>query len=103
MTDCCRRALAYMTGRSIERFRDRNTIELTQLLLHQLRERPWLLVLDGLERVLVAYHRFDAAQAPDDVAGTSDEIAHRDPCAAISPEDDDLLRVLTSAQPSKIF
>ena len=103
MTDCCRRALAYMTGRSIERFRDRNTIELTQLLLHQLRERPWLLVLDGLERVLVAYHRFDAAQAPDDVAGTSDEIAHRDPCAAISPEDDDLLRVLTSAQPSKIL
>jgi hypothetical protein len=103
MGDFCRRALAYMTGRSVERLRDRNLAELTPSLLHELRRRPWLLVLDGLERVLVAYHRFDAAQAPDDTAGTGDEIGRRDPCAAITPEDDDLLRVLTSAQPSKIL
>ena len=103
MADCCRRTLAYMTGRSFERLRERNTAELTQLLLQQLRDRPWLLILDGLERVLVAYHRFDAAQIPDDDAGSADKIAHRDPCAAINPEEDDLLRALAGAQPSKIL
>ena len=49
-------------------------------------------MLDGLERVLVAYNRFDAAEIPDEVANRpTDQIAHRDPCAAIRPEDDDLL------------
>jgi tetratricopeptide (TPR) repeat protein len=103
MADCCRRTLSYMTGRSLERFREKNTAELTELLMDQLRERPWLVVLDGVERVLVAYHRFDAAQIPDDEAGTADKIAHRDPCGAINPEDDDLLHALAGAQPSKIL
>jgi hypothetical protein len=103
MSDCCRRTLSYMTGRSPERFRDKNTAELTELLIHQLRDRPWLVVLDGLERVLVAYHRFDAAQIPDEEAGTTDKIAHRDPCGAINPEDDDLLRALAGTQPSKVL
>jgi hypothetical protein len=31
-------------------------------LISILREHPWLLILDGLERVLVAYNRYDAAQ-----------------------------------------
>lgn len=76
---------------------------MSERLLQQLRARPWLLVLDGLERVLVAYHRIDAAQIADDDAGRSDEIAHRDPCAAIRPEDDELLRALASAAPSKLL
>lgn len=103
MVDFCRRALAYMTGRSRSRFKERNTVELTQVLIHHLRDRPWLLVLDGLERVLVSYHRFDAAQVPDDEAGTVDIIADRDPCAAINPEDEDLLRALSGASPSKLL
>jgi len=73
------------------------------LLLNELRSRPWLLVLDGLERVLVAYHRFDAAQLADEEAGTQDVIARRDPCSAIRPEDDELLRKLASAVPSKLL
>ena len=73
------------------------------MLLGLLQKRPWLLVLDGLERVLVAYHRFDAAQLVDEEAGRTDEIAHRDPCAAIRPEDDDLLRALAGALPSKLI
>jgi 3',5'-cyclic AMP phosphodiesterase CpdA len=103
MLDFCRRTLGYITRRPPQRFRERNTAELTKQLIHYLRDSPWLLVLDGLERVLVAYHRFDAAQVQDDEAGTTDQIAHRDPCAAINPEDDDLLRALTGAQPSKIL
>ncbi len=35
-------------------------------LLHHLDEKPFLLVLDGLERILLAYHRMDASYLADD-------------------------------------
>jgi hypothetical protein len=104
MADFCRRALAYITREPLESFRKMKTPELGERLLHHLQDRPWLLVLDGLERVLVAYHRFDAAEVPDEVANQpTDQIAKRDPCAAIRPEDDDLLRALAAAAPSKLL
>ncbi|HEX6183377.1 MAG TPA: DUF4062 domain-containing protein [Pyrinomonadaceae bacterium] len=104
MADFCRRALAYITGRPLEELRKKKTAELGEQLLRHLQSRPWLLILDGLERVLVAYHRFDAAQVADeDVDASKDQIARRDPCAAIRPEDDDLLRMLASAAPSKLL
>jgi hypothetical protein len=103
MADFCRRALAYMSGQPLAAFEEKKQAELSDLLLHQLQTRPWLLVLDGLERVLVAYHRYDAAQLADEQAGRTDEIAHRDPCSAIRPRDDDLLRQLAVASPSKIL
>lgn len=103
MADFCRRALAYITGYPLKAFQKLKTVQLGEMLIGQLQERPWLLVLDGLERVLVAYHRIDAAQVLDEEAGSSDQIAHRDPCAAIRPEDDDLLRALTTAVPSKLI
>jgi hypothetical protein len=103
MADFCRRALAYITGQPLEDFRKKKTVQLGEMLIHQLQSRPWLLILDGLERVLVAYHRFDAAQVVDEEAGTTDQIARRDPCSAIRPEDDDLLRALSAAAPSKLI
>ena len=104
MADFCARALAYITREPFDSFRKLKTPELAERLLHQLRDRPWLFVLDGLERVLVAYNRFDAAEIPDEVANRpTDQIAHRDPCAAIRPEDDDLLRALAGAAPSKLL
>ncbi len=103
MADFCRRALAYITGQSLKELRKKKTLELSELLLHHLRAKPWLIVLDGLERVLVAYHRIDAAQLADEDAGKTDEIAHRDPCAAIRPEDDELLRSLAGAAASKLL
>jgi hypothetical protein len=103
MADFCQRALAYMTRRPFRNFRKKKTAELRELLLRELQARPWLLVLDGLERVLVAYHRIDAAELADEEAGTTDKIARRDPCAAIRPEDDELLRALASAAPSKLL
>ena len=103
MADFCRRALAYITGQPLEVFQKQKTRELSDMLLRHLQERPWLFVLDGLERVLVAYHRFDAAQVIDEEAGASDQIAKRDPRAAIRPEDDDLLRALAAASPSKLI
>ncbi|HEV7903917.1 MAG TPA: DUF4062 domain-containing protein [Pyrinomonadaceae bacterium] len=103
MADFCQHALAYITGQPLEDFRKKKTAELGKLLLHHLQAHPWLLVLDGLERVLVAYHRFDAAQVADEEAGTTDQIAQRDPCASIRPEDDDLLRAFAAAAPSKFL
>jgi hypothetical protein len=103
MNDFCRRALAYMTGRSWTLFRESSTFELSRQLMDQLRTAPWLLVLDGLERVLVSYHRLDAPQLRDEDAGSPDQIARRHPCSAINPEDDELLRGLSGAMPSKLL
>jgi hypothetical protein len=104
MADFCQRALAYITREPLDSFKKMKTPELGEHLLRHLQDRPWLLVLDGLERVLVAYHRFDAAQVADEEASQlTDQIAQRDPCAAIRPEDDDLLRALAAATPSKLL
>jgi hypothetical protein len=103
MADFCRRALAYMTGERLDDLLKKRQSELAELLQRQLQARPWLLVLDGLERVLVAYHRYDAAQVADEEATSGDRIARRDPAAAIRPEDDELLRDLTDSAPSKIL
>jgi hypothetical protein len=86
MPDFCQRALAYITGQPLEDFRKIKTPELSELLLRHLQAKPWLMVLDGVERVLVAYHRFDASQMVDEDAEDSGGSAHRDPCSAIRPE-----------------
>lgn len=103
MADFCRRALAYTTGQPLDALRKKKQPELGDLLLRQLQTRPWLFVLDGLERVLVAYHRPDAAQLRDEQAGAGDAIAQRDPSAAIRPDDDELLRRLAGAAGSKVL
>ncbi|MFO0939955.1 MAG: DUF4062 domain-containing protein [Pirellulales bacterium] len=104
MEDFCQRALAYMTGRPLEDFAKKKTAELKEELLAQLHARPWLLILDGLERILVAYHRIDAAEVPDEEANSpTDKIVNRNPCDAIRDEDNDLLRALAAADPSKLL
>ncbi|MBX3450998.1 MAG: DUF4062 domain-containing protein [Planctomycetaceae bacterium] len=104
MVDFCQRALAYMTGRPLEDFAKKKTAELKDDLLAQLHARPWLLILDGLERILVAYHRIDAAEVPDEEANIpTDKIVNRNPCDAIRDEDNDLLRALAAVAPSKLL
>ena len=104
MEEFCRQALAYMGRRDPEDFRQLRTPELCELLVGALKSAPWLFVLDGLERVLVAYHRIDAAELRDEnVEDAKDQIARRDPRMAIRPADDDLLRKLADVAPSKIL
>ena len=103
LADFCRYALAYITAEPLEIFKKMKMLELGERLAHHLQRDSWLLVLDGLERILVAYHRIDADQLADEEAGTTDEIGKRDPCSAIRPEDDDLLRVLATCKPSKLL
>jgi tetratricopeptide (TPR) repeat protein len=61
------RALAYVTGRSREDI-EKSTApgEREERLLGILDREPYLLVLDGLERILIAYARMDAARLADD-------------------------------------
>lgn len=104
MQDFCQRALAYMTGRPQKDFETRKTGELKDELIAQLHSRPWLIILDGLERVLAAYHRIDAASiADDEVSSLSGQTLNRNPCDAVRDEDNDLIRALAACAPSKIL
>jgi tetratricopeptide (TPR) repeat protein len=104
MSDFCRRAMAYMTGQPFKSFEGMRTAQLRRDLVAELHKRPWLIVLDGLERVLVAYHSLYAAEMLDEEADMpTDKIAERNPRTAIQPEDDELLHSLAGAAPSKIL
>jgi len=104
MRGFCQHALAYMTRQPLEAFEKKSTAEMRVVLLAELRKKPWLLILDGLERVLVAYHRIDAAEVRDEeLIRPTDKILDRNACDAIRDEDTDLLRALAAAAPSKIL
>ena len=98
MTDFAARAFTYVTGEPLAKYRGWKIAEIAGLLLNALREKPFLLMLDGLERVLVAYHRLDASQARDDEVASG-----RDDRACIKPSDSEFLRQLVTVSPSKIL
>ena len=60
------RALAYVTGMTEAEARKLSPPDREDQLLSALNKRPFLLVLDGLERILLAYARMDAAHLADD-------------------------------------
>jgi len=60
------RALAYVSGQSEKAVRQMKAADREDQLLRILDEQPFLLVLDGLERILIAYARMDAAQMLDE-------------------------------------
>jgi hypothetical protein len=104
MADFCRRALAYITATSPQEFLRSTTPELAERLLTQLRKKPWLLVLDGLEQLLVGCHHTEPDLLPEEAIGNpTDTIASRNPFDAIHPEDDALLRNFAGADPSKVL
>lgn len=60
------RALSYVSGQSEDEVRALPWAKREAALLQHLDERPFLFVLDGLERILVAYRRMDASYLADD-------------------------------------
>ena len=60
------RALAYAAGLPEAEVRQMPAPDREDQLWQVLDQRPFLLVLDGLERILLAYARMDAAHLPDD-------------------------------------
>src|SRR5262249_716157 len=86
----------YVTGEVEERFRHADDWEITRTLIDRLRERPYLLVLDGFERILAAYHHLEKAQIRDDKI--QEEL-----CQCTNPLDGDLIRALIDCAPSRIL
>jgi hypothetical protein len=62
------RALAYVSRRPLEEVKTLSFSERENSLLHILNQEPFIIVLDGLERLLAAYARLDAAYLRDDEA-----------------------------------
>ena len=60
------RALAYVSGQSEKTVRELKAPDREDQLWRILDRQPFLLVLDGLERILLAYARMDAAHMPDE-------------------------------------
>ncbi len=60
------RALAYVSGQSEKTVREMKSPDREDQLWQILDQQPFLLVLDGLERILLAYARMDAAQMLDE-------------------------------------
>jgi tetratricopeptide (TPR) repeat protein len=79
------RALAYVSGLSEKEVREMKSPEREDQLWQILDRQPFLLVLDGLERILLAYARMDAAQMLDD--DLDQETAHEERMFAGLPED----------------
>jgi hypothetical protein len=78
------RALAYVSGQSEQVVREIKSFARENRLWQILDEQPFLLVLDGLERILLAYARMDAAQMLDDDLDL--ETAHEEIMFAGIPE-----------------
>lgn len=97
------RVLAYTWGKTDPEWEQLAVSDLTVHLLPQLRRRPWLLVLDGIERLLVDYNRFDAQYRTDESAGTEDPLSRRQPLTMVRDEDSELFRALLSVESSKIL
>jgi hypothetical protein len=91
-----RHALAYVTRQDPESLLKLSAYDCGQALLAELRARPYLLVLDGFERALAAYHRLDKAQVADAKVAT-------DKRECTNPADGEILRQLVACQPSKVL
>ncbi len=91
-------ALAYLSRSDPETLKSKSRYELQTALLTRLQSGQYLLVLDGFERVLVAYHRWNAAQMRDDRVKADDD--HR---ACTDPRDADLLRALAGCRRSRFL
>jgi hypothetical protein len=92
-----RHALAYITGQDSDApAKETSHYQRCQELLTELKRQPFLLVLDGFERVLTAYHRWDKAQQRDDQI----DLGLRE---CVEPKDGELLRQLLHGSPSKVI
>jgi hypothetical protein len=95
-----RELIGYLTTASARRVSEIDRGELATLVLNELRRRPFLVVLDGFERMLVAYHRYDPSKVTDDDVD-ADRRANKH--AVIDSLGYDFVRALVTAAPSKFL
>lgn len=88
--------LAYTSQRTEREINRLKPADLADAALAELERRPYLVVLDGFERLLAAYHCFDPSKVQDDEVETGQR-------SLIEPNAEDLVRRLTAAGPSKLL
>lgn len=91
-----RHALAYVNDEDVEEYRHMDDWDAVHRLVAALRAKPYLIVLDGFERLLAAYHHLDKAQIRDDRV-------REDLRQSTNPQDGDLMRALVDCAPSRIL
>lgn len=91
-----RHGLAYVTRQDLNTLPTQDPEDCAQRLLAELRRRPYLLVLDGFERMLAGYHVQDQSQLPD-------QPVPLDKYECINPADRRVLEQLVSLGPSKLL
>jgi hypothetical protein len=104
MSAFLRHALAYLTRQNPDALKGGDPREHLRQLQRELMKGRYLLVLDGLERILVAYHRWNAAQMRDDTVEAAESIIKdRDIRACTDPRDEDVLKALLACAPSQFL
>ena len=86
--------LVYMTGRPMTQVKQLQLTSLADQVVTELRRRPYLVVLDGLERLLAAYRQFDPSEHRDEEVEPNIR-------SFIEPHAEEVLRQFTTAGPSK--
>ncbi len=78
--------------------------ERVERLFEALRKKRILFVLDGIERIMVAYHRLDASHLRDDqVEASTEDLRERQDRSFTDPQHGDLLRALCLDTRSKLL
>ena len=92
--------LAYLRATSARDISRIEKSELPALVLNELCSRPFLIVLDGFERLLMAYHQYDPSKVTDDDV---DEDRRANKHSMIDATAYEFVRRLVTASPSKIL
>lgn len=90
------KALSYITGEPEDDFKGKPRTENERLLLEHFQSAPYLIVFDGIERILVAYQRIDSSHLDSD-----ESIKERQLRGCADPRDDEFLNRLVNCAPSK--
>ena len=91
-------ALAYITGDDPLVFERLPRAQSEQRLIAALQAAPYLIVFDGIERIMVAYQRIDSSHLD-----TSELVRERQLRGCADPRDDEFLARLISCAPSKFL
>src|SRR5947209_7872470 len=92
------RALAYVSKRPLDQVQQIPAPERETQLLTALHNEPFLIVLDGLERILIAYARMDASRLDDSEVGKE-----RSLCKSADPRAGSFLKKLAQVNQSRIL
>lgn len=98
VTEFVRHTLAYITGSELEDFDKTKVKDYAETLFRLLKEKKYLLVMDGLERILIEYRHWNNSSMNDDVIP---EDKRRRNC--IDPFDAYVLTELVNCSPTRIL